>query len=75
MATKHKQTTLFKYSFKKKVAHNGTLVEVKGNEFLDKCGILNAKAVNKVFAVSKVCNCVLLYVFSVNFFSFGHKIL
>ena len=35
MASKRKQTTLFKYNFKKKVEHKGTLVEIKGKDFLD----------------------------------------
>ena len=34
-ASRRKQTTLFKYNFFKKVEHKGTLVEIKGKDFLD----------------------------------------
>ena len=34
MASERKQTTLFKYNFKKKVEHKGTMVEIKGKDFL-----------------------------------------
>ena len=43
MATKRKQTTLFKYNFTKKVKHNESLVEVKGNEFLDESSKFKCK--------------------------------
>ena len=35
MASKRKETTLFKYSFKKEVEHKGTLAVIKGKDFLD----------------------------------------
>ena len=44
MASKRKQTTLFKYNFKKKVEHKGTLVDIKGKDFLDnESGIFKCK--------------------------------
>ena len=35
IASKRKQTILFKYNFKKKVEHKGALIEIKGKDFLD----------------------------------------
>ena len=35
MACKRKQTTLFKYNFKRKVEHKGTLIEIKRKDSLD----------------------------------------
>ena len=35
MAGKRKQTALFKYNFKRKVEHKGTLIEIKRKDSLD----------------------------------------
>ena len=65
MASKRKQTTLFKYNFKKKVEHKGTLVDINWKDFLDnESGVFKCTNCKDSF-LSKQNNFFFLYLISV----------